>query len=122
AGGIIFGAQQNWQQLGLGGDSPELAKQAPVVSQPSIVNQPVMAVGVNANRSAAPVRVNRSPMPLFVPRGPAQLDGQRAVNEQEIQGRLNALMLEHANNAATNTGRGVLPYARIPKLENPIEE
>lgn len=122
AGAIVLGAQQNWQQqLGLEGEQDLMAEASakPVLSQPSLVQQPVMAVGVTAgpSRSASPAMVNRNSHMILVPRNQAETSAKPRFSNEEIQKRLNALMLEHANNAATNSGRGVLPYARIPKIE-----
>lgn len=118
---VVLGVQQNWQQFGLEATDAQLAEAdtAPVISQPSIVEQPVLAAGVNSQlpRSQNPAMVNRSPNFMM----PRQSDDQQATlkaqTQEELQRRLNILMLEHANNAAANSGRGVLPYARIPKIE-----
>ncbi|WP_299978391.1 sigma-E factor negative regulatory protein [uncultured Pseudoteredinibacter sp.] len=118
---VVLGVQQNWQQFAepVGETAVAEAQASPVISQPTLVEQPVLAAGVNSPlpRSQNPAIVNRSPNFLM----PSQLSGQqaaqKALTEEQLQRRLNILMMEHANNAAANSGRGVLPYARVPKIE-----
>jgi len=126
AGAIVIGAQQNWQgQIGLTEDAQIAGNtQAPVISPQSIVRQPVLNAAYGPS-AATPQRNERRAMgnranPVFVPKHSVSVAGdkRKSMSEEELQQMLNTLMLEHANNAATNSGRGVLPYARIPKIED----
>lgn len=118
---VVLGVQQNWQQFAPGASEENLlaAETSPVISQPSIVDQPILAAGVNSQLPKArnPAMVNRSPNFMMPSHSSDEQVTLKARNQEELRRRLNILMLEHANNAAANSGRGVLPYARIPKIE-----
>ncbi len=118
---VVLGVQQNWQRLspGAGDENLVTAEVSPVISQPSIVDQPILAAGVNSQLPKArnSVMVNRSPNFMMPSHSADEQIVLKARNQEELRRRLNILMLEHANNAAANSGRGVLPYARIPKIE-----
>lgn len=52
----------------------------------------------------------------LVPQRALQSPRDSAANRQ-LQGYLNQLMMEHAEHAAINSGRGILPFARVSRLE-----
>ena len=111
AGAVIIGVQQSSQLLA--GGQPggaEVAAAGPTQDQIPALN-PALSVR-SVSTDAGQNRASAPPMVIFVPK---QRD--QAVPVEAVQKRLNHLMLEHAEHAAQNSGRGMLPFARIPRME-----
>ncbi|TQV84046.1 mucA [Exilibacterium tricleocarpae] len=105
AGAVFIGAQQS---AFLSGDLPgdaEIAGNGSTQDQIPELNPSVRSVSTDGEQRPAKM--------LFVPKRVDQ-----TVPLEAVQKRLNYLMLEHAEHAAQNSGRGMLPFARIPRMED----
>ncbi len=120
AGAVMLGAQQYGDKL-IGGASENEMAEAPAPTQsvplPAGFNAPIPlnARTVSSHDQYQPnLREGRKVQ--FVPRsGNRELANTPA--GREIQNHLNQLMLEHAEHAALNSGRGMLPFARVARME-----
>ena len=123
AGGVVLFAQ-NFN--GISETAPAIAstqtEAQPVVATvqaPSIPAgyhaQPLMARAVGLQSGYEP-RQSESRQVVFVPR---QNDSQVAsqMSGEEVRDYLNQLIEDHADNAALNSGQGMLPFARVVLTE-----
>ena len=111
AGAVVIGAQQSGLLTGgagAGGETPEIVSNGSTQDQIPALNPSARIVSTDGGQS----RVDSTPKLYFVPKRVDQ-----TVPVEEVQKRLNYLMLEHAEHAAQNSGRGMLPFARIPRME-----
>lgn len=113
AGGMVLGVQQ----FGAGSQpAVQVAAVAPAPVQPSTasVNLPstILSPAVNARtvalQSGFETRPQESRRVTFQPRQAAP-----AIPEEEVTRYVNQMIQAHSDNAAMNTGQGVLPYARV---------
>jgi sigma-E factor negative regulatory protein RseA len=111
AGGMIVGVQQI-NQPGL--QSAEIAKvevaptAAPVVSLPSGINGPVINTRNVAVQTGYETRPQESRRVTFQPR-----QAGSTISDEEVTRYVNQMIKAHSDNAAMNSGQGVLPYARV---------
>lgn len=80
-------------------------------------------VGVRLNQeSPAPQLADQAALP----RSDQQLAGRAAVPDsqqlQQAQRKLQQYVLQHTENAALNTGKGMMPYARVASFDQPDDE
>ncbi|MEJ2419633.1 MAG: sigma-E factor negative regulatory protein [Exilibacterium sp.] len=111
AGAVVMVAQQINVSGGGGLEAEVAGGEAVQADHTPAVQTPLHARTVST-QDDGPVRPAQGQTVNFVPRTPEQ----RIPNEI-IQRRLNQLMLEHAEHAAQNSGRGMLPFARIPRVD-----
>lgn len=119
AGALVLGVQQ-YQTLAP--QSNEFAATeaivAPVNSEvkaadlPSGINAPALSARTVAVQSGYESRPQENRRVLFVPRQDAA-----AVNNEEISTYVNRLIEAHSDNAALNSGQGMLPYTRVIMTE-----
>lgn len=121
AGAVVLGAQQyNAQLTGAGLTGGNEVAEAPVSTQavpmPAGFNAPSLNARTVSSHDRYEPNLRESRKVIFVPRnGEKTLDNSPA--KREIQNHLNQLMLEHAEHAALNSGRGMLPFARVARME-----
>lgn len=115
AAAVIVGVQQfQHQQPGQTGelvasvDKPVLVQPQPTVNLPSGINAPELNARTVAVQSGFETRPHQNRRVVFVPRQSAE-----AVNPDEISAYVNELMEVHSDNAARNSGQGVLPFTRV---------
>lgn len=119
AGAVILGVQQMQTQPGATGElvaSNEKVTplvQEPVVNLPSGINAPELTARTVAVQSGFESRPNQNRRVVFVPRQSAQ-----PVNADEVSAYVNDLMEVHSDNAARNSGQGVLPFTRVILTED----
>lgn len=120
AGAVVLGAQQYQAQLGAT-PGAEVAE-APSASQSVPLPAGFTAPSFNTRTVSSHDRyqpnagISESRRVIIVPRqGEKSLPD--AASKREIQNHLNQLMLEHAEHAALNSGRGMLPFARVARME-----
>jgi sigma-E factor negative regulatory protein RseA len=119
AGAVILGVQQMQTQPSATGElvaSNEKAAplvQEPVVNLPSGINAPELTARTVAVQSGFETRPNQNRRVVFVPRQSAQ-----PVNADEVSAYVNELMEVHSDNAARNSGQGVLPFTRVILTED----
>jgi len=121
AGAVVLGAQQYQAQL-LGGARDAEVAEASTASQSVPLPAGFTAPSFNTRTVSSHDRYAPNPgmaesrKVLIVPRqGENSLPD--AASKREIQNHLNQLMLEHAEHAALNSGRGMLPFARVARME-----
>lgn len=113
---VIMGAQQNWLQ-----DPAAQLDASPAVAtvQPKLIQQPIM-LNPSQLRTVSlggkPSIIDRNPAPVLVAAKRAQAVERNPERDEMVRQHLQMLMLEHAANTSANGGRGVLPYARIPRV------
>lgn len=108
AGAVVLGAQQTLLIAGGSEDGSSVVADVSQDDNTTLVN-PLQTRTVSTD--SAPMRPSQGQPVLFVPKG-----SEQRVSPEEIQKRLNHLMLEHAEHAAQNSGRGMMPFARIPRV------
>lgn len=113
AGVVLVGAQQ-LQLGGFGaGAQEEFAQQTPepLPTAPASLNIPTINVQNVSGGDVLP--------PGQYPRGLEYSPNvqQQQLQDEQIRRYIRQLMLEHAENAAQNSGSGLLPYARVPVEE-----
>lgn len=115
AAAVIVGVQQfQHQQPGQAGelvasvDKPALVQPQPTVNLPSGINAPELNARTVALQSGFETRPHQNRRVVFVPRQSAE-----TVNPDEISAYVNELMEVHSDNAARNSGQGVLPFTRV---------
>lgn len=119
AGGVIFFAQQ--YDGGENVNAPVVAAATaeaplPAASLPVGYNaQPLTARAVGL-QSGYESRQQDNRQVVFVPRQSSAQSGA-TVSEEEVRAYLNQLIGEHADNAALNSGQGMLPFARVVLTE-----
>lgn len=113
AGGMILGVQQ------FGSGSPQVAQVAavstapaqsasPSVNLPSTILSPSVSARTVALQSGFETRPQESRRVTFQSRPAAP-----AIPEEEVTRYVNQMIQAHSDNAAMNSGQGVLPYARV---------
>jgi len=113
AGGMVVGVNQ------FNGTSLETAQiatntmAAPVpvesaVSLPSGINSPVINTRTVAVQTGYEARAQENRRVMFQPR-----QANTAVSDEEVSRYVNQMIKAHSDNAAMNSGQGVLPYARV---------
>lgn len=120
AGAVVLGAQQYGDQILTGNPTNDLAE-APAPTQavplPAGFNAPVPlnARTVSSHDRYQP-NIKEGRKVQFVPRS-GNRDLANTPAGREIQSHLNQLMMEHAEHAALNSGRGMLPFARVARMD-----
>lgn len=113
AGGMVLGVNQfNTTSV----DSSEIASNlaatpAPVeaaVSLPSGINGPLLNTRNVAVQTGYESRPQENRRVMFQPR-----QATPAVSDEEVSRYVNQMIRAHSDNAAMNSGQGVLPYARV---------
>lgn len=111
AGGMIVGVNQySSTQVATEMASNSITTPAPVdssVSLPSGINAPINTRTV-ALQSGYETRPQESRRVMFQPR-----QASAAVSDEEVTRYVNQMIQAHSDNAAMNSGQGVLPYARV---------
>jgi len=120
AGALVLGVQQ-YQTLAP--QSTEFAATTPAVvpaanevkaaDLPSGINAPALSARTVAVQSGYESRPQENRRVIFVPRQEAA-----SVNNEEISTYVNALIEAHSDNAAQNSGQGMLPYTRVIMTED----
>ncbi len=120
AGALIVGVQQMQSQTGTTNEivaSSEknlpLVQDQPAVNLPSGINAPELTARTVAVQSGFESRPHQNRRIVFVPRQSAQ-----PVNTDEVSSYVNELMEVHSDNAARNSGQGVLPFTRVILIED----
>jgi len=120
AGAVILGVQQMQTQPGAMGELvagneqvAPVAQDQLVVNLPSGINAPEVTARTVAVQSGFESRPNQNRRVVFVPRQSAQ-----PVNADEVSAYVNELMEVHSDNAARNSGQGVLPFTRVILTED----
>jgi sigma-E factor negative regulatory protein RseA len=119
AGAVILGVQHLQTQPGVGGELVATTEtvapmsQEPAVNLPSGINAPELTARTVAVQSGFESRPNQNRRVVFVPRQSAQ-----PVNPDEVSAYVNELMEVHSDNAARNSGQGVLPFTRVILTED----
>lgn len=114
AGAVVIGVQTYQSPVAVG-SAGVVAAVEPASSSPSGLPIGYGAPAVMARTVSSPAGYN-SPVPerqvQFVPR-----QGKPVEHNPELQAYLNHLMLEHAEHAALNGSRGMMPFARVAEFE-----
>lgn len=115
---VIIGVQQFQQQPAqpgelVAGTSNIDVQPKPVVNLPSGINAPELTARTVAVQSGFEARPHQNRRVIFVPRQSAQ-----DINPDEISTYVNELMEVHSDNAARNSGQGVLPFTRVILTED----
>jgi sigma-E factor negative regulatory protein RseA len=120
AGAVILGVQQMQSPSGAATEmvaATEIkampVQDQPAVNLPSGINAPELTARTVAVQSGFESRPNQNRRVVFVPRQAAQ-----AVNADEVSAYVNNLMEVHSDNAARNSGQGVLPFTRVILTED----
>lgn len=119
AGAVIVGVQQMQSPVGsatemvAATETKAMSVQEPTVNLPSGINAPELTARTVAVQSGFESRPHQNRRVLFVPRQSAQ-----AVNADEVSTYVNDLMEVHSDNAARNSGQGVLPFTRVILTED----
>jgi sigma-E factor negative regulatory protein RseA len=114
AGGMILGVGE----LNLGAAvSTQVASNAPAVAPavvdqavtlPSGINSPMINTRTVAVQTGYETRPQENRRVMFQPR-----QASAVVSDEEVSRYVNQMIKEHSDNAAMNSGQGVLPYARV---------
>lgn len=113
AGGMILGVGE----LNVATVSTQIASNAPVVapapidnavSLPSGINGPILNTRNVAVQTGYETRPQENRRVTFQPR-----QANTAVSDEEVSRYVNQMINAHSDNAAMNSGQGVLPYARV---------
>lgn len=113
AGGMILGVGE----LNVANVSTQVASNnsviapAPVdtaVSLPSGINSPMINTRTVAVQTGYETRPQENRRVMFQPRQP-----NTVVSDEEVSRYVNQMIKAHSDNAAMNSGQGVLPYARV---------
>ena len=113
AGMVVIGVQQSavLDDISLQANNDALPVNVSLPDlTPTVLFSPAAST-VSTVQEGQPQALRRPPM-VFIPR-----TGQKNIATEALQKRINYLMLEHAEHAAQNSGRGMLPFARIPRME-----
>lgn len=123
AGALVLGVQQ-YQTLAP--QTAEFAATTPVAAPaaseikaadlPSGINAPALSARTVAVQSGYESRPQENRRVMFVPRQEAV-----SVNNDEISTYVNHLIEAHSDNAALNSGQGMLPYTRVILTEEGSE-
>lgn len=125
AGGVVLFAQNYG---GVAQDAPVVAAAAEV-STPSTTTVPAPMVSLPAGYHTQPLiartvglqsgyesRQQDGRQVVFVPR-PSSAQANTQVSSEEVRDYINQLIEDHADNAALNSGQGILPFARVVLTE-----
>lgn len=120
AGALVLGVQQ-YQTIAP--QTTEFAATTPAVAPvntevkaadlPSGINAPALSARTVAVQSGYESRPQENRRVMFVPRQEAV-----SVNDEEISTYVNQLIEAHSDNAALNSGQGMLPYTRVILTED----
>ena len=114
AGGMIVGVNQlnvtNSSVNQIASNTVVAPVQAPIdaVSLPSGINSPALNTRTVAVQTGYESRPQENRHVNFQPRQP-----NGAVSDDEVSRYVNQMIKAHSDNAAMNSGQGVLPYARV---------
>lgn len=118
---VVMGAQQNWMQspADLLDQNPTAAtaQAQPKLNQQPIVLDPAQLRTVSAGGQQQRM-VEQNPAPMLVPKQGLSQRNRNPAQEAMLRKHLQQLMQEHAANATANGGRGVLPYVRVPRVQD----
>ena len=116
AGAVVFGVQSYQSPLMPAGENIAAAVSS---SDPSGLpigyGAPEMAARTVSAAGYTPATLGRQVD--FVPRQSAPAQPKSNAYNAELQAYLNHLMLEHAEHAALNASRGMMPFARVAELD-----
>ncbi|WP_241521115.1 sigma-E factor negative regulatory protein [Kineobactrum sediminis] len=98
---VVFGGQQLFQA---GGGDPDFASPLPAAG--------VSPVGFVNSVGAMPVRASYGTQPI-----PQLQPAARTAYKELARQRMEQYMQEHAGQAALNSPQGLVPYARVPHIE-----
>jgi sigma-E factor negative regulatory protein RseA len=113
AGGMILGVGE----LNVASLSSQVASNSPVVvpapvdttiSLPSGINSPMINTRTVAVQTGYETRPQENRRVMFQPR-----QANSVVSDEEVSRYVNQMIKAHSDNAAMNSGQGVLPYARV---------
>lgn len=124
AGAVVLGAQQYNTAIpatGIAaggvaannGDSANRNLASQPVPLPAGFNAPMLSARTVSSHDRYQPSSSSSRQVIFVPR----TGGEKSLPSKAIQNHLNELMLEHAGHAALNSGRGMMPFARVARME-----
>ena len=113
AGGMVLGVNQlnSTDQTSSQIASSTLAVPAPIetaVTLPSGINSPAINTRTVAVQTGYETRPQENRRVMFQPR-----QASTAVSDEEVSRYVNQMIKAHSDNAAMNSGQGVLPYARV---------
>lgn len=80
------------------------------VSLPSGINSPMINTRTVAVQTGYETRPQENRRVMFQPR---QANANTVVSDEEVSRYVNQMIKAHSDNAAMNSGQGVLPYARV---------
>jgi sigma-E factor negative regulatory protein RseA len=115
AGGMVLGVNQF---NGTSQDANQIASSTVVaptpvdttVSLPSGINSPMINTRTVAVQTGYETRPQENRRVMFQPR---QANTNTVVSDEEVSRYVNQMIKAHSDNAAMNSGQGVLPYARV---------
>lgn len=116
AGGMILGVGQlnvaTVSTAQVASNAPVAAPVSvdPVVSLPSGINSPMLNTRTVAVQTGYETRPQENRRVMFQPR---QANANTVVSDEEVSRYVNQMIKAHSDNAAMNSGQGVLPYARV---------
>jgi sigma-E factor negative regulatory protein RseA len=113
AGGMVLGVNQlnSTDQTSSQIASSTLVAPAPIetaVTLPSGINSPAINTRTVAVQTGYETRPQENRRVMFQPR-----QASTAVSDDEVSRYVNQMIKAHSDNAAMNSGQGVLPYARV---------
>jgi len=111
AGGIIFSVQTTQTSVQVASNAPQTVVPAPLetaVSLPSGINSPALNTRTVAVQTGYESRPQENRRVVFQPR-----QANTVVSDEEVTRYVNQMIQAHSDNAAMNSGQGVLPYARV---------
>lgn len=114
AGAVVFGVQSYQSPLS-DAANPVVANASMPSGLPAGYGAPALSARTVSAATYMPAVAERQVS--FVPRQSAPDERQTKEYNAELQAYLNHLMLEHAEHAALNGSRGMLPFARVAELE-----
>ena len=116
AGAVVFGVQSYQSPLQTAGENITAAVSSSTPSGlPIGYGAPEMAARTVSAAGYRPATLGRQVD--FVPRQSAPAQPKSNAYNAELQAYLNHLMLEHAEHAALNASRGMMPFARVAELD-----
>ncbi|MGH1485893.1 MAG: sigma-E factor negative regulatory protein [Cellvibrionaceae bacterium] len=103
AGAVVVGVQLTSLNTAVNiAEVPTKSVPAPATGSPTLPDASVSVVGNQQNSQEKPIIINEATREQL----------------QQMEGEVNRLMLEHAQNASQNTQQGVLPFVRVPDAES----
>ncbi len=117
AGGMIVSVQQYNNNSFRGAEIASTngpATLTPIVSLRSGINSPAINTRSVALQTGYETRPQENRRVMFQPRQAATSNATAtAISEEEVTRYVNQMIQAHSDNAALNSGQGVLPYARV---------